>query len=132
MKNLKFIITCGVIFVSLVVVFSSCKKKSTDTTPSAPTFIMSSTADPAIANNVFFYFKCTTNDVKLTKVVVSDPIGAINDTYDLQSANALENVIYQLSTSYQKETGTWKFVFTGNRVTDNSAFTSTTTLLLSK
>ena len=132
MKKITFFIAISFLLSVGIIATSSCKKKSTTPDVSAPTFVMSAAADPAITNDVFFYFKCTTNDVKLTKVVVSDPIGAVNDTYDLQSVNALQNVIYQLNTSYVKETGTWRFVFTGNRVSDNSAFVSTTTLLLSK
>ena len=132
MKKINVLFIIGLLILSSTFILSGCKKKSTTPEVSAPTFVMSSAADPAILNDVFFYFKCTTNDVKLTKIVVSDPIGVINDIYDLQSATALQNVVYQLNNSYPKESGTWTFKFTGNRASDNSGFVSTTTLVLSK
>ncbi len=130
MKNIRHFTIFGVLFLALIIVVSSCKKKSEDTEPAAPTFVMSSTIDPDDVTKVFFYFKCTTNDVKLTKLVVKDPLGAINDVYDLQSMTFLKDQIYQLTTSYTKESGTWKFEFTGNRTSDNTGFVSNTTLVL--
>jgi hypothetical protein len=126
-KNIYF--AFGILLLSSVMVFSSCKKKSSDPEPVAnPTFVMSSTG----ATDVTFYFKCTTNDVKLTKCIISDPLGLINDTYDLQSQTFLQNQVYYFTTTYTKETGNWTFKFYGNRTGDNSGFVSTTTLNLSK
>jgi hypothetical protein len=121
---ISLILLVGVMFTS------SCKKKSTDdtTTVSNPVFVMSSTGDP----DVTFYFKCTTNDVKLTKIVITDPLGLINDTYDLQGSTFLQNIVYMFNYSYAKETGTWTFKFYGNRASDGTGFVSTTTLTLSK
>jgi len=129
MKKKNVFFAFGILLLSSVMLFSSCKKKSSDPEPVPnPTFVMSSTGDP----DVTFYFKCTTNDVKLTKCIITDPLGLINDTYDLQSQTFLENIVYFFTTTYTKETGVWTFKFYGNRTSDNSGFISTTTLNLSK
>ena len=133
MKKMNFFLPVGFILLSSVILFSSCKKKSTEPEPvPAPTFLMSSIPDPANANNIIFEFKCTTNDVKLTKVVITDPLASGSDTYDLQGAIALQNQIYTFTTPYLKATGKWTFVFTGNRTNDNSGFTSTSYLTVAK
>ncbi|MCX6247300.1 MAG: hypothetical protein NTW10_06175 [Bacteroidetes bacterium] len=129
MKKKNLLFALGIVLLSSVILFSGCKKKSEDPAPVPnPTFVMSSTGSP----DVIFYFKCTTNDVKLTKCIISDPLGLISDTYDLQSETFLQNQVYYFNTTYTKETGVWTFKFYGNRTGDNSGFISTTTLTLSK
>ena len=127
-----------ILFISFILIFgifttSSCKKKSSDPEPPAnPTFVMSSTANPANTNEIIFMFKCTSTDVKLTKVVITDPLAINPTTFDLQGATFLQNSPYYFNTAFTKATGTWTFKFTGNRTSDNSGFISTTTLLVSK
>ena len=129
MKKQNTLLAIGILLLSTVILFSACKKKSDDTVvASTPTFVMSSTG----ATDLTFYFKCITNDVELTKCVISDPLGLINDTYDLQSTTYLQNQVYYFTTTYTKETGVWTFKFYGNRTSDGSGFISTTTLNLSK
>jgi len=131
MKKKNTLLAIGILLLSSVIMFSSCKKKSTTPEVSAPTFLMSSIADPNDNTYLIFQFKCTTNDVKLTKILISDPLGSFTDTYDLQGETILQNIIYQFSYSYLKSTGKWTFMFYGNR-TDNSVFISTTTMTVSK
>jgi hypothetical protein len=128
MKKQNTLLAIGILLLSSVIMFSSCKKKSTTPEVSPPNFFMSSTG----TTDVTFYFKCTTNDVKLTKCVITDPLGLINDIYDLQSATFLQGQVYFFTTTYTKETGVWTFKFYGNRTSDNTGFISTTTLNLSK
>ena len=132
MKKQNTLLAIGILLLSTVILFSSCKKKSSDSEPSAPTFLMSSIPDPADNTYLIFQFKCTTNDVKLTKILITDPLGSFTDTYDLQGATYLENIIYQFNYSYLKSTGKWSFVFYGNRTSDNSGFVSTTYITVSK
>jgi hypothetical protein len=133
MKKQNTLLAIGIMLLSTVILFSSCKKKSEDPAPvSAPTFLMSSVPDPADPNAVIFQFKCTTNDVRLTKVVINDPLGLINDTYDLQQMTVIQNTVYFFNFSYTKASGKWTFTFTGNRSSDNTGFVSTTYLTMSK
>jgi hypothetical protein len=132
MKSTRLFAIAGILFLSILIVTSACKKKEETPEPSAPTFLMSSIADSLDATKVFFYFKCTTDDVTLTKLIVTDPLGLISDTYDMTGNTYLKDQVWYLTTPYTKETGTWKFQFTGNRTSDHSGFVSTATLNLSK
>jgi hypothetical protein len=134
MKKQNTLLAIGILLLSTVILFSSCSKKSDDPapTPSPPTFLMSSVPDPGDPNAVIFQFKCTTNDVRLTKVVINDPLGLINDTYDLQQMTVIQNTVYFFNFSYTKASGKWTFAFTGNRSSDNTGFVSTTYLTMSK
>jgi hypothetical protein len=129
MKKINFLSAVSIILLCSVVFLTGCKKDDPEPTPVPnPTFVMSSTGDP----DVTFYFKCTTNDVKLTKIVITDPLGLINNTYDLQGMTCLQNQVYYFNYTYTKETGVWTFQFYGNRTVDNSGFISTATVSLSK
>jgi len=132
MKKFNVLFIIGVLFLTTAFILSSGCKKKEDPVPDPPTFIISATPDPNNANAVFFLFKCTTNDVKLTKIIVTDPMSLFSDPYDLQGASFLQNTVYQFGNSYIKESGTWTFSFTGNRSNDNSGFVSVGTVVLSK
>ncbi|HTX87520.1 MAG TPA: hypothetical protein VMC08_00895 [Bacteroidales bacterium] len=132
MKNLRPLATIGILLLAVLVIATSCKKKSDDTTPTNPSFTMSSTPDPNDVDAVYFMFKCTNMDIKLTKVVISDPLTLFSDTYDCQGASYLQNIAYMINYSYTKETGNWNFQFTGNRSSDGSGFVVTAPLYISK
>ena len=132
MKKQNTFLAIGILLLSTVIMFSSCKKKSTTPEVSAPTFLMSSIADPNDNTYLIFQFKCTTNDVKITKILITDPLSSFTDTYDLQGQTILQNIIYQFNYSYLKSTGKWTFMFYGNRTGDNSGFISTTYMTVSK
>lgn len=133
MKKQNTLLAIGILLLSTVILFSSCKKKADEPTPTpAPTFLMSSIPDPADNSKVIFQFKCTTNDVRLTKILISDPLASFTDTYDLQGLSVLQNTIYYFDYSYLKSTGKWTFQFFGNRASDNTGFVSTTFFNVSK
>ncbi|MCX6244006.1 MAG: hypothetical protein NTU98_04815 [Bacteroidetes bacterium] len=129
MKKQNVLLSLGILLLSMVILFSSCKKKESDPAPvSAPTFTLSATPDPGITGNLIFYVTCTTDDVKMTRIDIKDPINTGIPPVDLQGMTMLRNTNYYLTTSYPKELGTWTFTFTGNRSTDNSSFVSSASL----
>jgi hypothetical protein len=124
MKKKNTLLAIGILLLSTVILFSSCKKKSSDTTVSAPTFTLSATVDPNNSANLLFYITCTSDNVKMTRIDIKDPINSGFAPVDLQGMTMLKNENYYLTTSYTKELGTWIFTFTGNRSSDNSGFVS--------
>ena len=131
MKRQNTILAIGILLLSTVILFSACKKKSSDTTVSPPTFSMSAVPDPNNTANLIFYITCTTDDVRMTRIDIKDPINTGIAPVDMQNAIMLKNQTYFLGTSYTKESGNWVFTFTGNRTSNNSGFVATTTLLVS-
>jgi hypothetical protein len=99
---------------------------------SAPMFLMSFIPDPNDSSLVIFQFKCTTNDIRITRLMINDPLDIINDSLDLQQILILQNTIYALNYSYPGTPGKWTFTFTGNLVSDSTAFVSTAYLTLTK
>jgi hypothetical protein len=130
MKRQKFLYVLGILFLSSVILFSACKKKSSDP-PSAPTFNMSAVPDQNNPGNLIFYFTCTTDNVRMTRIDIKDPINTGIPPVDMQNANLLKGTTYYLNTTYTKESGTWTFTFTGNRTSDNSSFVSVATVVVS-
>lgn len=128
MKKQNTFLAFGILLLCMGILFSSCKKKSSETTVSAPSFTLSATPDPNNAENLIFYMDCTTDNVKMTRIDIKDPLNSGISPIDMQSANMLKGTIYELDESFTKELGIWTFTFTGNRISDNSAFTSTSTL----
>jgi hypothetical protein len=99
---------------------------------SNPMFLISFVPDLNDSSLVIFQFKCTTNDVRITRVVINDPLDMINDSFDLQQILILQNTIYAVNYSYPRTSGEWTFTFTGNLASDNTAFVSTAYLTLTK
>jgi hypothetical protein len=130
MKRQHILYAIGILLLSEIFIFSACKKKSTETV-SNPSFTLSATPDPNNAENLVFYLDCTTDNVKMTRIDIKDPLNSGITPIDMQSANMLKGTIYELDESFTKELGTWTFTFTGNRISDNSAFVSTATLNVS-
>jgi hypothetical protein len=131
MKRQNTILAIGILLLSTVILFSACKKKSSDTTVSPPTFSMSAVPDANNTGNLIFYITCTTDDVRMTRIDIKDPINTGIAPVDMQNAIMLKNQTYFLATSYPKESGNWVFTFTGNRTSNNSGFVATSTLLVS-
>jgi hypothetical protein len=124
MKKNNALLAIGILLLSTVILFSACKKKSDTTTVSAPTFSLSATVDPNNTANLLFYISCTTDNVRMTRIDIKDPINSGIPPVDLQDQTLLKNEVYYLTTSYTKELGTWTFTFVGNRTSDGSGFTS--------
>jgi hypothetical protein len=126
MKKKNTLLAIGILLLSTVIMFSSCKKKSTTPEVSAPTFV--ATSQPNGADYFDIYLKCTSNDILLTKVIIKDPF---SNTYTYTGNQQLwvKDEIITFPDSYPKSSGTWILSIYGNR-TDNSSFVSTCTLLI--
>jgi hypothetical protein len=139
MKRKNAFLTLGFVLMSMLIVFSSCKKKSTDTTPSYPSPAFIVTYVPVTITNpndgVQFFANCSTTDVKMTKVEILDPIHSGTVTYNLNATTYVKGQIFGLQdagTGYYKQGGTYTFTFTCNRSADNAPFTIVSTLNVAK
>lgn len=138
MKRIKLFATVSVlVFLSMGIFLSGCKKKSTTPDPVVPSFIVTATTVTLQGGGtgLQFYAKCTNTDVKMTKVTLTDPIGANTTTYNLNGTYYVANQIFMLedaNSAYLKEIGTWSFTFVGNLTSDGTAFSVGTTLAVSK
>ncbi len=126
MKKTNTLFVIGILLLSTVILFSSCKKKET-TPATTPAFIVTATTVQLQSGGagLQFYAKCTNTDVKMTKVTINDPLGANTITYNLNGNYEVENEIFMLedaTTAYTDETGTWSFNFVGNINSDGTAF----------
>jgi hypothetical protein len=126
MKRINLILFVGM-FLMLTGsgVLSGCKKKSS---PVVPAFSVTATTVQLQAGGegLQFYAKCTNTDVKLTKVTITDPLGANTVTYNLNGNYYVLNQVFMLedqNSAYTKEIGTWSFYFVGNLTSDGSSFT---------
>lgn len=133
MKRFKTLLTISVLIMSAMILFSGCKKKSE---PITPTFMVTATTVAITGGDgLQFYAKCSNVDVKMTKVLITDPIGANTFTYNLNGDYYLQNEIFSLQAddeAYLKLNGAWSFIFVGNLTSDNSSFSVTVNLNVSK
>jgi hypothetical protein len=80
-----------------------------------------------------FFAKCTNDDVKMTKVLITDPDGVSTWTYMLNGTTYVRNQEFGLQDaghSYDWLTGHWTFEFIGTRVTNGESFDITITLFV--
>jgi hypothetical protein len=80
-----------------------------------------------------FYAKCTNDDVKMTKVLITDPEGVSTLTYLLNGTTYLKNQEFGLQNagdSYAWLTGHWTLEFIGTRVINGDSFDITVTLFV--
>lgn len=125
MKRIGLLLLSGMLLLSAAGVFTSCKKK--DKERDAPTFVV--TATPS-GDELQFYFYCSTDDVKLTKLTIKDPL--LNEyTYNAGGSTFLKDELYYIDEWYPKQLGTWTFTFVGNFADDNSGFNATTNMTVS-
>jgi hypothetical protein len=118
MKKIGLLLLSGMLLLSAAGAFTSCKKKDKERT--APTF----------GDELQFYFYCSTDDIKLTKMTIKDPL--LNEyTYNAGGSTFLKNELYYIDEWYPKQLGNWTFTFVGNFADDNSGFTSSTTMMVS-
>lgn len=137
MKKINQVLICGILLMSIVIVFSGCKKKADTVTYPSVTFLVSST--PVTFNTgeagLTFFANCNSTDVKMTKVEILDPLHSGTVTYNLNGLGYVTGQIFALqdaNTGYLKSTGTWQFTFTGLRTVDNAPFTVVSNLNVSK
>ncbi len=134
MKKLNQYLSFAALLLLAIVIISGCKKKDD---PVVPAFTLTSTEVTLVGNvpGLQFFAKCNNDDVKMTKVTISNPIGSINLTYNLNGGIFVKNEIFGLqadNTGYEKSTGAWKFNFVGNRTADGSSFAVDGSLTISK
>jgi hypothetical protein len=130
MKKITYFLSLGAILLSTAIIFSACKKKSETIVPS---FTVSATTVELVGGQagLTFYAKCNNDDVKMTKVTITDPLAQQTTTYNLNSNTYVNGELFGLQadgTGYIKELGTWSFNFVGNRTADGSSFAVTNTL----
>jgi hypothetical protein len=136
MKKINLLMVFSILLLSFVIVVSGCKKKSDDT-PFSPAFIVTATTVQLVGGGEGLQFgaKCTNDDVKMTKVMIVDPIQSPAFTYNVNGNYFVRNEVFFLQgtdEAYTKQIGTWKFTFVGNRTSNNASFSVTTTLAVGK
>jgi hypothetical protein len=129
MKKRKYALLIVGLIMSSFIVFSGCKKKSSDepTYPSVAFVVTYVTVTlQGGSEGVEFFANCSTTDVKMTKVQIMDPLHSGTVTYNLNDQVYVKSQIFALqddNTAYLKEGGTYQITFTGHRTVDNAAFT---------
>jgi len=134
MKKVTHYLTIVAILISGMIIISSCKKKSD---PIVPAFTVTATKVDLQGGGqgLQFFGKCNNDDVKMTKVIITDPLGSFNQTFNLNGNYFVKNEIFALqgaTEAYIIQIGTWSFNFVGNRTADGSSFAITATLAVSK
>jgi len=134
MKKIKniWIYSFAVIGVALIL-SSSCKKKDDNSTPQVPVFTVTANTVQLQGGGegLQFFGKCTNEDVKMTKVTITDSLSVQSATYELNGISIAKNTQFSLqddNVGYVKEIGTWNFTFVGNRTADNASFSVNATL----
>jgi hypothetical protein len=72
-----------------------------------------------------FYASCNTDDVKMTYVIITDPLASSPMTFNLNGNIFAKYVTFALQSpdyAYPKKIGTWSFKFVGNLTSDGSPF----------
>lgn len=137
MKKLTtlWICSCAVIVIALLL-SSSCKKDKDNSSPQVPEFTI--TADTVWlqggGDGLQFFGKCTNEDVKMNKVIVTSPLSAQTSIFELNGISVDKNTEFSFqdnNVAYYKEVGTWSFTFLGKRASDNESFSVSKTLLIS-
>jgi len=131
MKKITTLLTFSILLLSITILFTNCKKDKED--PVVPAFSITATTVmlQGGGDGLQFKAKCTNTNVEMTEVQIVDPLQSPVNTYNLNGANFVKNVIFDLQgadEAYYKQTGTWSFTFIGNRTSDGSSFSISTTL----
>jgi hypothetical protein len=137
MKKLTRALSISALMLAAIIIISGCKKKEDDPVPIVPAFTMTATTVNLQGGGfgLQFFAKCNNDDVKMTKVTITDPIASFSETYNLNSTVFIKDEIFGLQANdqaYLKSAGTWKFNFVGNRTADGAAFAVDATLQVSK
>ena len=135
MKKFSQYVSVAVILLAALVVISSCKKKAED--PIVPSFIVTAITVTLQGGGEGLQFtaKCTNDDVKMTKVTITDPLATFNQTYNLNGTYFVKNQTFDLQAAdqaYVKSIGTWRFNYVGNRTADGTSFAVDGSLAVAK
>jgi hypothetical protein len=137
MKKLNLYLPVAVIMFAAIVIISGCKKDEEEVVPTVPAFTITATEVPLQGGGtgLQFYAKCNNDDVKMTKVTITDPLSSFNQIYNFGGTIYVMNEIFGLQEAgiaYQKQIGTWRFNFVGNRTADGVAFAVDASLAVGK
>ena len=122
------------LFATFTLLLSNCSKDDEPETP-AFTVTYSTVQIQGGLQGLQFTAKCTNNEVKLTKVMITDPLNSTPIEYDFNGTTFTQNEQFNLQATdeaYYKLTGTWKFQFVGTRTSDNTNFAVDASLTVSK
>jgi hypothetical protein len=127
MKKFNLYLPVAVIMFAAIVIISGCKKDEEEVVPTVPAFTVTATEVQLQGGGtgLQFFAKCNNDDVKMTKVTITDPMSSYHQQYNLNGTTFIMNEIFGLQATdiaYQKEIGTWTFNFVGNRTADGVAF----------
>jgi hypothetical protein len=138
MKKTSSLTTIGILLIATVILLANCKKKD-DPVPQKedPVFTVTATTVQLQGggDGLQFEARSTNNDVKMTKVLITDPQQSPAITYMLNNQNFVKDQDFGLQSpdeAYGKQTGTWTFIFVGNRTSDGAGFTINASLNVAK
>lgn len=134
MKKRTNIWFCSFAVIGIVLMLSiGCKKDKDDPDSQVPLFTV--TANTVMlqggGDGLQFTAKCTNEDVKMTKVTITDPLSVQISTYELNGTSYAKNSSIPMqdeNLAYTKELGTWNYTFVGNTTSDNKSFSVNATL----
>lgn len=137
MKKLTHFFPIGILLLVALIISSGCKKKAEDPVPIVPSFTMTYITVNLVGGGFGLQFsaKCANDDVKMTKVVITDPMSSFSETYNLNGTIFVKNQIFDLQATdqaYIKSAGVWRFNYVGNRTADGVTFAVDATLTVSK
>jgi hypothetical protein len=135
MKKFTPFMVFSVFLLAAMIFLTNCKKD--EEAPIVPAFIVTATTVQLQGggDGLQFAAKCSNDDVKMTKVMITDPIQSAAITYNLNGTYFVKNEIFALQAqdqAYLKQIGTWTFVFVGNRTSDGTSFSSNGSLTVGK
>jgi len=124
MKKSKLFYLVAVMFVSMALVFSSCKKDD-DPAPAPPpvdpcdTYLPNFSPTYLVFNQggvdvLDFYITCTSDDWEMIKVIVTYPGGLGSETYTGNGTIMTAGAPFTFSNYFVKLGGQWTFAITGN------------------
>ncbi|MDP2722737.1 MAG: hypothetical protein Q8O72_08270 [Bacteroidales bacterium] len=127
----------GIMLLSMMFIYGSCKKEDPAPPPAAYVPSFSATyysIDAGGVSYLDFYITCVSDDWEMIKVVVTYPGGAGKDTYTGGGSIQLQGDPFTFSDYFPKLGGNWTFTITGNIKSGThvgESFTTTTSLSIS-
>lgn len=133
MKKISSYGILNILLIATVLLLANCSKDD----PVVPAFnVTAATVQlQGGGEGLQFAAKCTNDDVKMTKVIITDPLQTSPITYNLNGNYFVKNEVFALQAAdeaYYKTIGTWSFNFVGNRTADGASFSVNVTLGVSK
>jgi hypothetical protein len=134
MKKITSFATIGIFLILTIIILSNCKKKDE---PVVPAFTVTAITVPLQSggDGLQFHARCTNNEVKMKKVLITEPNQTLTYTYLLNDQIFGKDQDFGLQTTeqaYPKLTGTWTFILEGSRTSDGQSFTVNASLTIGK